>query len=239
MVLTKYPVLQALHILCRDPPENGDPFFPDGPTIFNETLIAGPAAPGDGGGGGRGLHGTGLAVAIALPLVGGGLIIGFGCWGCFLFTRRRRRLMAASGRMSRVHEQQADGGSMYSPIEGKVMWGENEPPREMHQLSPRMTGAAGSMRGHSPGLAQQRWSGHGYPPGTAIGDDGTPLRNSFQRDDVGPGEGQVQDHNLHEQYFGVADGGEGTPRFGQQGLGLGEGGYRDSGREDERGEWVR
>jgi hypothetical protein len=136
---------------------------------------------------------------------------------------------------------------MYSPIEGKVMWGENEPPREMHQLSPRMAGGAGSMRGggHSPGLAQQRWSGTGYPPGTAIGhgEDGTPLRNSFQRDDVGPGEGQVQDHNLHEQYFGVADGGEGARFGGQQGLGLGEGGgYRDrdgDGREDERGEWVR
>lgn len=159
--------------------------------------------------------------------------------------------MAASGRMSRVQEQQLDSGSMYSPIEGKVMWGENEPPREMSQLTPRMTGAASSMRHPSPGLAQQRWSGHQYPPGTAIGDDGTPLRSSFQRDDVGPGDDQIQDHNLHEQYFGVADGGEGvdmTPRYGQGQQGLGLSGdsargsqYRD--REDvdvdERGDWVR
>ena len=168
--------------------------------------------------------------------------------------------MAASGRMSRVHEQQAEGGSMYSPIEGKMMWGADEPPREMHQLSPHL---APNGRGDSPGLAaQQRWSQH-YPPGTAIGEDGTPLRDSFhQRDDVGPGEGQMQDPNLHEQYFGVADGGEEYDRAGpSHGLGLhGEGSGHHTpqlgvpnpsnmqsyaqrmeghGREDERGQWVQ
>ncbi|KAI9867995.1 MAG: hypothetical protein M1823_009092, partial [Watsoniomyces obsoletus] len=86
------------------------------------------------------------------------------------------------------------------------MWGEAEPPREMHQLTPHLTQ---NTKGHSPVMQQNRWSQH-YPPGTAIGEDGTPLRSSFQggRDDVGPGDGQLQDHDLHEQYFGVADGGE-------------------------------
>ncbi len=102
----------------------------------------------------------------------------------------------------------------------------------------------------------QRWSQH-YPPGTAVGDDGTPLSSSFQRDDVGPGEGQLQDPNLHEQYFGIADGGEDER---QDGLGLYHGGeysgthtpqlrepqpphqqtQASSGlREDERGHWVQ
>lgn len=36
-------------------------------------------------------------------------------------------------------------------------------------------------------------------------EQGTPLRSSFQREDVGPGRGQVQDPNLHEQFFGVDD----------------------------------
>ena len=160
--------------------------------------------------------------------------------------------MAASGRMSRVQEKQAEGGgSMYSPIEGKMMWGANEPPREMHQFTQQ-------ARQPSPNVPQ-RWSQH-YPPRTAIGDDGTPLRDSFQRDDVGPGEGQLQDPNLHEQYFGVADGGEDERPEQSAGLGL----YHDgdySGthtpqsrepqhphqqtqapggiREDERGHWVQ
>ena len=142
---------------------------------------------------------------------------------------------------------------MYSPIEGKSMWGENEPPREMSQLTPNMANG----RNPSPAPPQQnRWSQH-YPPGTAIGDDGTPLRNSFQRDDVGPGDGQMQDPNLHEQYFGIADGGEdhSTPGVGDQhGLGLfqqeqyeGQQSYNHhqqtqaSGavRENERGHWVQ
>lgn len=163
--------------------------------------------------------------------------------------------MAASGRMSRVQEKQAEGGgSMYSPIEGKMMWGANEPPREMHQFTPHLTPQA---RQPSPNVAQ-RWS-QNYPPGTAIGDDGTPLRNSFQRDDVGPGEGQLQDPNLHEQYFGVADG-EDERRDHSAGLGLYHtGDYSGTHtpqlrepqpphqqtqapggiREDERGHWVQ
>jgi hypothetical protein len=139
---------------------------------------------------------------------------------------------------------------MYSPIEGKTMWGENEPPREMSQLTPRL-----AQGGNQP---SPRWNQ--YPPGTAIGGDGTPLRSSFQRDDVGPGAGQVQDPNLHEQYFGIADGGEdeavGTGGGPSQGLGLYENQHplqqhhtptlnyphpQASGgeREEERGHWVQ
>ena len=119
--------------------------------------------------------------------------------------------MAASGRIDRIKEHEA---TMYSPVEGKTMWGEQEPPREMSHLSP-------NGRGVSPGTANARWSQH-YPPGTAVGGhshDGTPLRNSFH-EDVGPGTGQVQDPNLHEQYFGVADGGEDLPGPSNRGLGL-------------------
>jgi hypothetical protein len=210
--------MQALHIECRQPPTTGQPFFPDAQAIFNETLIAGPSPPSEGGGGGRGLHGSGLAIAIALPIVGGLLILGFGCWGCWIFTRRRRRRMAASGRMSRVHEAQDGSSAMYSPVTAQKMWGENEPPREMSQL-----GSPGAKQHPSPTL--NRWSGgqQHYPPGTAVGggDDGTPLTGSFQRDDVGPGPDQVQDHELHEQYFGMADGGGGE-------------GYRGSGQFGER-----
>lgn len=192
--------MQALHIECRQPPTPGQAFYPDAAAIFNETLIAGPTEASDDDGGGRGLHGSGLAIAIALPIVGGILIFGFGCWGCWIFTRRRRRRMAASGRMDRVHEAHTDGSGLYSPVTPQKMWGEGEPPREMSQFG---------LPGGSTSPERNRWSGQQhYPPGTADGgDDGTPLRNSFQREDVGPGPNQYQDHDLHEQYFGVADGG--------------------------------
>ncbi|ETN38488.1 uncharacterized protein HMPREF1541_06523 [Cyphellophora europaea CBS 101466] len=176
--------MQALHIECRQPPVPGEPFFPNSDAIFNETLIAGPAPPSDNDDGGGGLHGSGLAVAIALPIVGGILIFGFGCWGCWIFTRRRRRRMAASGRMEKVHEAQE---SAYSPVTPQHGWGADEPPREMSQL-----GAHGHQ--HSP--ATNRWSQH-YASEAAVGEDGTPLRNSFQREDVGPGPNQLQDHDLH------------------------------------------
>jgi hypothetical protein len=192
-------VLQALHITCRDPPAAGEAFFPDAATIFNETLIAGPAPPSTNTGGGGGLHGSALAIAIALPVVGGILIVSGACWCCFIFTRKRRRMMAASGRMDKVKEHEVQ---MYSPVEGQTMWGGREPPREMTKLTPE-------GKGVSPRSANARWSQH-YPPGTAIGgqeEDGTPLRNSFH-EAVGPGADQVQDHNLHEHFFGVADGGE-------------------------------
>ncbi|KIW72245.1 hypothetical protein PV04_00453 [Phialophora macrospora] len=200
--------LQALHIACRDPPQPGKPFFPDADAIFNETLIAGPAPPSSGGGGGGGLHGWHLAVAIALPIVGGILIIGGFCWGCFVFTRKRRYRMAQSGRMSRVHDAHADN-SYQSPISAKaeawkheaLPWGVVEPPREMHAISPTLLHAG---KQHSPGFAQGRWSHQTGGTGPAS-EQTTPLRSSFQRDDVGPGPAQVRDPNLHEQYFGVGE----------------------------------
>jgi len=76
-------------------------------------------------------------------------------------------------------------------------------------------------------------------------DDGTPLRNSFQHEDVGPGAGQKRDPNLHEQYFGVADGGEDEPGPSNRGLGLydsirAEVAAKPVGhtREEDRGHWI-
>ena len=208
--------MQALHIECRQPPVAGQPFYPDAHAIFNETLIAGPVPPSTDNGSGSGLHGTALALAIALPVVGGILILGFGCWCCFLVTRKRRRNMAALGRMDKVREAQ-DSPGLYSPV-NSPRWGEGEPPREMTQFA----SASGSKQ---PSPTINRWSGgQHYPPGTAVGgDDGTPLRNSFQRerDDVGPGHDQVQDHDLHEQYFG-GSGAAGGPSY--------QGGYTDEQR---------
>jgi hypothetical protein len=191
LVLT-YLVMQALHIECRQPPVPGEPFFPDMSAIFNETLIAGPAPPSGNTGGGGGLHGTNLAIAIALPIVGGLIILTAGCWCCWITTRRRRQAMAASGRMDKVREAQESPG-LYSPVSGKMGWGEGEPPREMTQF------ASG---GREPSPALNRCSGHQhYPPGTAVGgEDGTPLRTSFQRDDVGPGDHQVQDRESSTNY---------------------------------------
>ncbi|RMZ88523.1 hypothetical protein DV736_g4240, partial [Chaetothyriales sp. CBS 134916] len=190
--------LQALHIACRDPPTPGQPFFPNAAAIFNETLIAGPAPPSKGTGH-HGLRGTALAIAIALPIVGGILLISSVCWCCFISARRRRRQMAASGRMERVHEHEA---RIHSPIDAKPMWGDQEPPREMTQLTPTSATASARWSLHYNHQQQQQ-------PGIALGgheSDGTPLRDSFhQRDDVGPGLGQVRDPNLHELYFGVDD----------------------------------
>ncbi|RMZ75537.1 hypothetical protein DV738_g5403, partial [Chaetothyriales sp. CBS 135597] len=95
-----------------DPPEPGNPFFPEAAAIFNETLIAGPAPPADPPTQ-RGLHGTALALAIALPVVGGIIIISSLCFCCFISARRRRRRMAASGRISRVVEHEV---RMHSPV---------------------------------------------------------------------------------------------------------------------------
>ncbi|EXJ81457.1 hypothetical protein A1O3_07749 [Capronia epimyces CBS 606.96] len=187
--------LQALHIACRQQPTPGKAFFPDADAIFNETLIAGPSAPSSHSGSGSGLHGWKLGIAIALPIVGGILLIGGSCWGCFVFTRKRRQKMAQSGRMSKVHDAQV--GAMYSPMSAKAeAWGQTEPPREMHAISPTLLHG----KHPSPGLAQGRWSRH-----TDGSDQGTPLRTSFQREDVGPGTGQVRDPNLHEQFFAVGD----------------------------------
>jgi len=110
--------------------------------------------------------------------------------------------MAQAGRMSRIHDANADG--MYSPVSAKgvEVWGHGQPPTEMHAISP--THLQAQAKHPSPGMAQGRWS-HLQPQLAEGSDQGTPLRNSFQREDVGPGTGQVQDPNLHEQYFSVDD----------------------------------
>ena len=50
-----------------------------------------------------------------------------------------------------------------------------------------------------------RWSAQQQLAVAGGSEQHTPLRNSFQREDVGPGQDQVQDPNLHEQFFGVDD----------------------------------
>lgn len=157
--------------------------------------------------------------------------------------------MAASGRMSRVQAAYADGGLHHGVLSAKG-WGDDDLDKEMYQMSPQrqqQTYAqhyAAQQQQQTPSAAQARWSQH-YPShptqhsAAAENEDGTPLRNSFQegREDVGPGFDQVQDPDLHEQYFGVADGGEGlTPR--SRGLGL-SGSQRNSRfiDEGERGSW--
>lgn len=104
--------------------------------------------------------------------------------------------MAATGRMSKVHDANAD--QMYTPVTPSMKnaeaWGESEPPREMHAISPTLLHA----KHPSPGLAQGRWSHN-----TGGSEQGTPLRTSFQQEDVGPGSNQVRDPNLHDLYFGV------------------------------------
>jgi hypothetical protein len=283
--------MQALHIQCRQPPTPGEPFYPDANAIFNETLIAGPSAPSNNNGDSGGLHGTSLALAIALPVVGGILLLSLGCWGCWIVTRRRRRRMAASGRMSRVveHHAQRESGQYSPELQSHTpskAWGAVEPATEMSQLpgqyhdqhqyhadhdganaassSDHSTAAATAYRQPSPRFASfsNRFSNShshsnspSYPPGMVLtGEDGTPLRSSFQHDDVGPGADQVQDHDLHEQYFGVADGGPDAPvhqyhQYGGGGQGYeGEVGQRHAGsgsaaqggiREDERGHFVQ
>jgi hypothetical protein len=121
--------------------------------------------------------------------------------------------MASTGRMSRVHDAYADN-SYHSPMSGKaeswrkedIPWGMTEPPREMHNISPtflhRQQQDPHTVKQHSPGYAQGRWSHHASGERS---EQNTPLRNSFQRDEVGPAPGQVRDPNLHEQYFGVGD----------------------------------
>ena len=141
--------------------------------------------------------------------------------------------MQASGRMSKVHDAQADGG--YSPVTPRKTWGADEPAREMSHLDSR-------GKQHSPVL--NRWSGQ-YPGGAPTGEDGTPLRSSFQRDDVGPGPGQMQDPDLHEQYFGIADGGPdmaGPSHYTDQRHSGQHAGPSQTGQhtqDDERGYFVR
>jgi hypothetical protein len=49
-----------------------------------------------------------LAIAISLPIVFGFLLLIFTCIACFFSARRRRREMASSGKMRRVHETWGD-----------------------------------------------------------------------------------------------------------------------------------
>ncbi|KIV94195.1 hypothetical protein PV10_01984 [Exophiala mesophila] len=200
--------LQALHIVCVQPPTPGKPFFPDGRAIFNETLIAGPPPPSEHKPSSGGLRGGSLALAIALPIVGGILIIGSTCWCCYIFTRKRRRQMARTGRMSRIHDAQAEqtspSAANFKNIE--ATWSQSQPPTEMHAIYPI------SVHGKpdSPGVSQGRWS-HQTPPS----EQATPVRHSFQRDDVGPGKNQIQDPNLHELYFGIDEDSDDKPSVNQ------------------------
>lgn len=219
--------LQALHIACRQPPALGATFYPDGRAIFNESAIPGPAPPASGAAANSGLTGWKLGLAIALPIVGGTLLFGAGCFCCFKFTKKRRQRMAATGRMSTFHDRQPASSTFASPISTRTppsqyQWPTlpEEPEREMQSISYVHTPKSGK---HSPGLAQGRWSHH------ADSDDNVPL-SAAPRDDVGPGDNQAKDPYLHEQYFGTASSGvpgEALP------------GPSNHIHPDERGSWVR
>ena len=171
--------LQALHVACRQPPVPGQQFFPNAITIFNDSVITGPTGP-TAVRPSSGLHGWKLALAIALPLVGFAVLLAAGCFGCFAFTRRRRQQMAASGRMSRLQHSMG--------LEARYA--------DMDQYQPDFTDAEAYT--DQPTMQEVRYRGHspGIPP---------PQRSPI-RDDVGPGPRQVQDHDLHNQYFGTPTG---------------------------------
>lgn len=208
--------MQALHIACRQPPAIGDTFYPDGRAIFNESAIPGPSPPSTKNTGNTGLTGWKLGLAIALPIAGGVLLFGLGCFCCFKFTKTRRQRMAASGRMSTFHERHPAGSDYTSPVSGrtppsKYEW--PEPAQEMERVSVVHTpksadrqryspGFAPGVQKYSPGLAQGRWrNSHREDE-----EDDVPL-SAAPRDDVGPGPSQVKDPYLHEQFFGVASSG--------------------------------
>ena len=168
-------VLQALDIACQDNPSPTNPFPVAGSAIFNGSAIQPPATGSAGSAGSHILTGAHLALAIALPIVFVAALLALCCTGCYFLTRRRRRRMAASGKMRRVHE--ATWGD--SPLEARTnRFNWDQAALDMQQLQ---------------GVRQTKRYSH-----SAYHNDSP---HYSYRDDVGPGPGQVQDHELHEQYF--------------------------------------
>lgn len=161
-------VLQALDIACQDPPSPTKPFPVAAPAIFNATTIQPPTTSSASASGSHRLHGTSLALAIALPIVFAFLFLVFTCVACFFSARRRRREMAARGKMRRAQE----------------VW--NDSP-----ATPRAT----QFDWEQAGVDMQQMQGTRT---TQTYSDG-PQHN--YREDVGPGTGQILDHELHDQYF--------------------------------------
>ena len=173
-------MLQALHVACRQTPAIGAAFFPDAQSIFNNSLIAGPSPASTTPTSSGGLHGWKLAITIALPIVGGILLLGGACACCFVYTRRRRRRVANEGRMSRLHDS----------------WGEAAQYMDGPAYEPEMTAAQEQeMKPLSP-----QWMQEEHPPRDSPGIRASP---GLPTEAVGPGEGQIQDHNLHERYLGT------------------------------------
>jgi hypothetical protein len=207
------------------------PFFPDATTIFNDTLIAGPASVSNSSKSSGGLHGWKLAIAIALPVVGGILILFGACWCCFLYTRGRRNRMAQEGRMSRLHDSWGEAAHyMDGPVYEPEMSAAHE--QEMKPLSPQWLQDDHQQR-NSPSFR---------------------VSPALPTEAVGPGEGQIQDHNLHERYLGTPTSlGEDEIGVARSGPGMehhspgddvvaGPSGtnehYHEGRQIDERGQWV-
>lgn len=110
--------------------------------------------------------------------------------------------------MSRIHDAQAEqtSPSATNLKTFEATWSQSQPPTEMQAIYPV------SVHGkqHSPGISQGRWS-HQNPPS----EQATPVRHSFQRDDVGPGKNQIQDPNLHNLYFGIEEDSDEKPTANQ------------------------
>ena len=179
----------------------GAAFFPDAQSIFNESLISGPSPVSRSTTSSGGLHGWKLAIAIALPVVGGILLICAACFCCFVYTRRKRRRMAETGRMSRLHDSWGEAAQyMDGPAYQPEMSAAQE--QEMKPLSPQWMQDDHQER-NSPALRSS--------PGIRVS-PGLPTEV------VGPGQDQVQDPNLHERYLG-------TPtNFGDDEIGVARGG---------------
>lgn len=97
--------------------------------------------------------------------------------------------MAEEGRMSRYTNSINGQYSPVTPKPGAGFWAQ-EPMQEMERISPAQNHAYVNGNGPAHG---QRWSG-------GLQAEHSPLRE--QTDVVGPAPNQVQDHNLHELYFG-------------------------------------
>ena len=230
----------------------GAAFFPDAQSIFNESLISGPSPVSRSTTSSGGLHGWKLAIAIALPVVGGILLICAACFCCFVYTRRKRRRMAETGRMSRLHDSWGEAAQyMDGPAYQPEMSAAQE--QEMKPLSPQWMQDDHQER-TNPALRSS--------PGIRVS-PGLPTEV------VGPGQDQVQDPNLHERYLGtptnlgedeigLARGGSGlghhapdvyhSPEAFQGGIyheqavagpsGTNNEHYHDGKQQDERGQWV-
>lgn len=141
--------------------------------------------------------------------------------------------------MSRLHDSWGEAAQyMDGPVYEPEMTAAQE--QEMKPLSPQWMQDE-HQHGHSPGLG---------------------ISTAVPTEVVGPGEGQIQDHNLHERYLGTPTMGEDEIGVARSGPGMGHHSpeiypspetfhdqivagpstthehYHEARQQDERGQWV-